>query len=143
MDIRLRKVGRKRRLNCSSKVNTWTNRWTNRRTFWLIESIGPEGRCFKNLLWKNVTLAKQNWITNLKFWQNHKFWQNWAFFFYLLQKTIFNLNKNSIVRKHKLWLNLTLNLTLIVTKLNMWQNSKCDKNVNKTQTVTRHILWQN
>ena len=32
----------------SEQTNTLTNRRTNRRTFWLIESIGPEGRCFEN-----------------------------------------------------------------------------------------------
>ena len=44
--------GAKRRLNGTSKVNRRTNRRTDgpthRRTFQLIESIGPEGRCFEN-----------------------------------------------------------------------------------------------
>ena len=56
LDIRLRKVGAKRRLNGTSKVNRQTNtqtdkhtdRHTDRRTNRLIESIGPEGRCFEN-----------------------------------------------------------------------------------------------
>ena len=52
-DIRLREVGAKRPLNGTSKVNRQTHRrtekHTDRRTFRLIESIGPEGRCFENL----------------------------------------------------------------------------------------------
>ena len=51
LDIRLRKVGAKRPLNGTSKVNRQTHRrsdkHTDRWTFWLIESIGPEGRCFE------------------------------------------------------------------------------------------------
>ena len=53
-DIRLQEVGAKRRLNGTSKVNRHTNKQTygqtDRRTFRLIESIGPEGRCFENFL---------------------------------------------------------------------------------------------
>ena len=49
-DIRLLEVGAKRPLNGTSKVNRQTNRQTDKRTFRLIESIGPEGRCFENLL---------------------------------------------------------------------------------------------
>ena len=52
LDIRLRKLGAKRPLNGTSKVNTHTDRQMDRRTdgrtFRLIESIGPEGRCFEN-----------------------------------------------------------------------------------------------
>ena len=52
LDIRLREVGAKRPLNGTSKVDRQTNRQTDgqthRRTFRLIESIGPEGRCFEN-----------------------------------------------------------------------------------------------
>ena len=44
----------KRPLNGTSKVNRQTDRQTDgqthRRTNRLIESIGPEGRCFENLL---------------------------------------------------------------------------------------------
>ena len=51
LDIRLRKVGAKRRLNGTSNVNTRTNRQTDRHTdrriFGLIESIDPESRCFE------------------------------------------------------------------------------------------------
>ena len=47
-DIRLREVGAKRLLNGTSKVNRRTNTPTDRRTNRLIESIGPEGRCFEN-----------------------------------------------------------------------------------------------
>ena len=56
-DIRLREVGAKRPLNGTSKVkrhtNRHTNRQTDRRTFRLIESIGPEGRCFENVFRNN------------------------------------------------------------------------------------------
>ena len=48
LDIRLHEVGAKRPLNGTSKVNKHTNTQTDRRTFRLIESIGPEGRCFEN-----------------------------------------------------------------------------------------------
>ena len=51
LDIRLREVGAKRRLNGTSKSEQ-THRLTHRHThIWknrLIESIGPEGRCFEN-----------------------------------------------------------------------------------------------
>ena len=55
-DIRRREGGAKRPLNGTSKVNRRTNTRTDRqtdrrtdgRTFRLIESIGPEGRCFEN-----------------------------------------------------------------------------------------------
>ena len=57
LDIWLWEVGAKRRLNCTSKVNRRTHTRTNTRTFRLIESIGPEGRCFEN--WRD-------------FWTNHK-----------------------------------------------------------------------
>ena len=44
-------MGAKRPLNGTSKVNTQTNKHTNTQTkiwtFKLIESIGPEGRCFE------------------------------------------------------------------------------------------------
>ena len=52
LDIRLREVEAKRRSNGASKVNTRTDGQTDvrtdRRTDRLIESIGPEGRCFEN-----------------------------------------------------------------------------------------------
>ena len=52
LDIRLREVGAKRPLNGTSKVNRQTegqtDGQTDGRTFRLIESIGPEGRCFEN-----------------------------------------------------------------------------------------------
>ena len=54
LDIRFWEVGAKRLLNGISKVNTWTDRRTNRRTFRLIESIGPEGRCFESPIYKTV-----------------------------------------------------------------------------------------
>ena len=46
--IRLWEVGAKRPLNGTLKVNGQTHAQTNRRTFRLIESIGPEGRFFEN-----------------------------------------------------------------------------------------------
>ena len=53
LDIRLQKVGAKRRLNGTSKVNTRTDRRTDRQTDrWtnrLTETIGPEGRCFEKI----------------------------------------------------------------------------------------------
>ena len=54
LDIRLRKVGAKRPLNGTSKVNRQTDRQTDKQTniwtFRLLESTGPEGWCFeKNL----------------------------------------------------------------------------------------------
>ena len=48
MDIQLWEVGAKRRLNGTSKSEQ-TDRHTHTRTFRLIESIGPEGRCFENV----------------------------------------------------------------------------------------------
>ena len=48
LDIRLQEVGAKRHLNGTSKVNGQTDTHTDRRTNRLIESIGPEGRCFEN-----------------------------------------------------------------------------------------------
>ena len=47
LDIRLQEVGAKRPLNSTSKVNRQTDTPTDRRTFRLIESIGPEDRCFE------------------------------------------------------------------------------------------------
>ena len=43
-------MGAKRRLNGTSKVNRRTDRQTDGLTFRLIESIGPEGRCFEKVL---------------------------------------------------------------------------------------------
>ena len=43
LDIRLREVGAKRRLNGTSKVNKPTDTQTHRRKNQLVESIGPEG----------------------------------------------------------------------------------------------------
>ena len=58
LDIQLREMGAKRPLNGTSKVNrqtdTQTDIWTNR----LIESIGPEGRCFEKRFSKEVKLAQ-------------------------------------------------------------------------------------
>ena len=41
-----------RRLNGTSKVNRRTDGYTDRRTNRLTESIGPEGRCFENVILK-------------------------------------------------------------------------------------------
>ena len=35
------------RIDCTKVPNTRTHRRTDRRTFWLIESIGPKGQCFE------------------------------------------------------------------------------------------------
>ena len=48
LDIGPWEVEAKRRLNGTSKMNTWTDKQTDKRTFRLIESIGPEGQCFEN-----------------------------------------------------------------------------------------------
>ena len=48
LDIQLREVGAKIPLNGTSKVNRQTDKQTHRRSFRLLESIGPEGRCFEN-----------------------------------------------------------------------------------------------
>ena len=59
LDIRLCEVGAKRPLNGTSKMNRQTdgrtNKHTDRRTFRLIESIGPEGRCFEKKGKKTTT----------------------------------------------------------------------------------------
>ena len=47
LDIRLWEVGAKRPLNGTSKSEQ-THRQTHKWTFRLVESIGPEGRCFEN-----------------------------------------------------------------------------------------------
>ena len=46
-------MGAKIPLNSTSKVNTHTDKQTDIWTFRLIESIGPEGRCFENLITRN------------------------------------------------------------------------------------------
>ena len=67
LDIRLWEVGAIRRLNGTSKVNRQTHRPTDRRTFQLIESIGPEGRCFENILLKPTHLNYPTWfVTAIK-----------------------------------------------------------------------------
>ena len=126
-DIPLREVGAKRPLNGTSKVNGQTNRQTDRhtgrRTFRLIESMGPEVRCFEKDKFfflqfvNNKRLKYQPKNKNLK----HK--------------------KSSCdkTQKLKLWLKYQQNSkslnrkTQAVTKL---KNSNCDK----TQTFK---LWQN
>ena len=54
LDIRFREVGAKRPLNSTSKVNTQTHR----RKFWLIKSIGPEGRCFENPAYGTQSISR-------------------------------------------------------------------------------------
>ena len=51
-DIRLRELGAKRLLN-SEQTDRQTHKHTHIWTFRLIESIGPEGRCFENYLFFN------------------------------------------------------------------------------------------
>ena len=58
LDIRLREVGAKRRLNGTSKVKRRTDTRTDTQTFRPIESIGPEGRCFENAMEWNSTFCK-------------------------------------------------------------------------------------
>ena len=66
MDIRLREVGAKRRLNGTSKVNRQTDGQTDGRTLRLIESIGPEGRCFENFIYvKQRLLVKPSFYSKL------------------------------------------------------------------------------
>ena len=65
LDIRLWKVGAKRRLNGTSKsehTDRQTHIWKNR----LIESTGPEGRCFENC-WalRLLKAALKNRVTQL------------------------------------------------------------------------------
>ena len=47
-------MGAKRPLKGTSKLNRRTDKQTHGRTFQLIESIGPEGRCFENLALKKL-----------------------------------------------------------------------------------------
>ena len=58
LDSRLWEVGAKRRLNGTSKVNGQTHR----RTFQLIESIDPEGRCFENFRIIMFFCANNLWL---------------------------------------------------------------------------------
>ena len=48
LDIQLREVGAKKRLNGTTKVNGQTDKQTDRRTFRPIESIALEGQCLEN-----------------------------------------------------------------------------------------------
>ena len=53
--IELREVGAKRPLNRVRKCDGQTNTQKDIRTFRLIESMGPEGRCFeKEFVWYSV-----------------------------------------------------------------------------------------
>ena len=63
LDIQLWEVGAKRLLNGTSKVNRQTHRQTHRRTFRLIESIGPEGRCFEKTQYHNFVIIVNIIIT--------------------------------------------------------------------------------
>ena len=63
LDIWLWEVGAKRCLNGTSKVITRTDRCTDRRTFWLIESIGPGGQCFENPAYGRYQLS---WLLQKK-----------------------------------------------------------------------------
>ena len=64
LDIQLREVGAKRPLNGTSR-SEHTDRHTDRRTFWLIESIGPEGRCFENHYSKIIRARKLKFKENV------------------------------------------------------------------------------
>ena len=85
LDIRLREMGAKRPLNGTSKseqthTHTHTDIWTN----WLIESIGPEGRCFENCFFASDLLWPQTSEPNYK-----KFTQPTKADFLVLQLLIF------------------------------------------------------
>ena len=58
-------MGAKRPLNGTSKVNTHTDKQTDIWTFRLIESIGPEGRCFENCYSKTVTAGDLEFLDNV------------------------------------------------------------------------------
>ena len=64
LDIPLHKLGTKRPLHGTLKLNTQIDRQTHIWTFRLIESIGPEGWCFANYYSKTVTAG------DLEFWDN-------------------------------------------------------------------------
>ena len=77
LDIRLQEVGGKKTFKRYLKSEQ-THRHTDWLTFWLIESIGPEGRCFENtfgyksiyILWYILGWAptKQNMCLDPIFW---------------------------------------------------------------------------
>ena len=103
-DIRLWEVGAKRPLNGTSKVNGQTDRQTeghtqtdistvkrylksertdretdrrtHRRTFRLVESIGPEGRCFENE--GNANKWVQNKINTIYFIIHNRIYQQYS-----------------------------------------------------------------
>ena len=74
LDIWLREVGAKRRLNCTSKVNKHPDRRTDgrtdRRTNRLIDWIGPEGWFSENIVqltwWTNICILIMCTISNLQ-----------------------------------------------------------------------------
>ena len=84
LDIRLREVGAKRPFNDTSKVNRHTDGQTDghtdRRTNRLIESIGPEGRCFEKKFYPGVVTLKS--LCKI----SHFFGYSWVF------RVYFNLN---------------------------------------------------
>ena len=57
LNIGLQKVGAKRHLKGTPKMNRQTDKQTHGQTFWLIESITPEGQCFENdNMWHSFSL---------------------------------------------------------------------------------------
>ena len=88
LDIQLREVGAKRPLNGTSKVNRRTDGQTDgrtdRRTNRLIESIGPEGRCFENYLGRKFKLflmfKPEAWA---KYMAEHKVWSSCRITYFL------------------------------------------------------------
>ena len=106
LDIRLWEVGPKRRLNGTSKVNTHTDKQTDgqthRRTFRLIESIGPEGPCFENVTPDMWHMTPDTWhltrglsrgrksknYPGSRFWWTKIFWMNNACFYKLIKKCV-------------------------------------------------------
>ena len=66
----------------SEHTDKHTDKQTHGRTFWLIESIGPEGRCCENMLeydtlvWRIcvLSLSKKKKLDLIKLGSNHPFY---------------------------------------------------------------------
>ena len=133
MDIQLQEGGAKRRLNGTSKKNRRTDGQRDRRThtrtdgrtFRLIESIGPEGRCFENkksekinknyeaLQASALTLVSQRWTDFCS--------MAWTFFWITfgiqltLRHTAFRISTKIVVCNHRF-----LFRQLLVPKMNFF-----------------------
>ena len=77
LNIRLREVGAKRPLNSTSR-SEHTHRQTHGRTNRLIESIGPEARCFENTFVVGHSMRLNAEVADTasqkSFWPFCKFW---------------------------------------------------------------------